>query len=85
MGNHHLIYLKEGGSVWGKGSNYLGQLGQASLSNYPDPVEIVSDGAVDVATGSNYSMILMQNGKILTFGENWDGQLGTGENLAFQT
>ena len=51
VGNHHLIYLKEGGSVWGKGSNSVGQLGQASRSNYSDPVEIVSDGAVDVATG----------------------------------
>ena len=68
----------EGGSVWGKGSNLSGQLGQASAEDYSDPVEIVSDGVVDVTTGYYSSMILMQDGKILTFGENWHGQLGKG-------
>ena len=63
----------------------MGQLGQASSSIYSDPVEIVSNGAVDVATGSFSSMILMQDGKILSFGENRKGELGTGEPLIYQT
>ena len=29
VGYHHLIYIMEDGSVWGRGSNQSGQLGQA--------------------------------------------------------
>ena len=70
VGSWHLIYLKNDGSVWGRGSNKDGRLGQSTSSSYSDPVQIVSSGAIDVGVGAENSMILMEDGKILTFGRN---------------
>ena len=85
VGYWHLIYLKNDGSVWGRGNNGHGRLGQPSGTSFSDPVQIVSSGAIDVGVGSENSMILMEDGKILTFGRNQYGQLGTGEPLLHQT
>jgi alpha-tubulin suppressor-like RCC1 family protein len=57
VGYWYLIYLKDDGSVWGRGDNYHRQLGQSGGSHYSDPVQIVSSGAVDVAAGAEFSMI----------------------------
>ena len=60
-------------------------LGKPSGTLFYDPVQIVSSGAIDVGVGTEHSMILMEDGKILTFGRNQYGQLGTGEPLLHQT
>ena len=57
-----------------------GRLGQSTSSSYSDPVQIVSSGAIDVGAGAEHSIILMEDGKILTFGRNNHGQLGTGKH-----
>ncbi|KAE8899052.1 hypothetical protein PF002_g27092 [Phytophthora fragariae] len=83
-GDHHTIALT-GSGVYAWGSNIYGQLGLGGQSSSSDPytlepalVSLPADctPAVDVACGDTHSIILSVAGQILTFGCNWEGQLG---------
>jgi alpha-tubulin suppressor-like RCC1 family protein len=77
-GRLHSLVLKEDGTVWAFGLNDSGQLGNGSLVEYsPVPVQ-VSDlmGIRAVAAGSNFSLALRKDGKVLAWGSNSKGQLG---------
>lgn len=80
-GNRHTLVLTEEG-VYGWGSNVNGQLGVAKeelLVTDGKPVLVFrSDKVKKVSAGNNFSAILMQDGTVLTCGENAKGQLGVG-------
>lgn len=80
-GNRHTLVLTEKG-VYGWGSNVNGQLGVAKeelLVTDGKPVLVFrSDKVKKVSAGNNFSAILMNDGTVLTCGENAKGQLGVG-------
>lgn len=61
----YTLFVKNDGSLWGMGSNSVGQLGFSS-SGYSDkrllPVEIESSEVVSVSVGRNYSVYLKSDG-----------------------
>ncbi len=80
-GNRHTLVLTDEG-VYGWGSNVNGQLGVSKeelLVTDGKPVLVYrSDKVRKVGAGNNFSAILMQDGTVLTCGENAKGQLGIG-------
>jgi alpha-tubulin suppressor-like RCC1 family protein len=80
-GCDHNLALKENGTVWAWGDNYYGQLGNGSSEDSSNvPVKVISLGttANAVAAGKNFSLALMSNGKVKSWGYNAEGQLGDG-------
>ena len=71
------------GKVYGAGSNYFGQLGDGTTTDRSTPVAMgVIDGtnikALQVQTGYGTTIILTDNHKVYTVGNNGNGQLGDG-------
>jgi alpha-tubulin suppressor-like RCC1 family protein len=85
VGDNHLIYLDLNGTLWGRGKNENGELGQPAGNEYKDPVAIISGGVSDLVAGSYFSAVLLEDGRILTFGNNEFGQLGTGDLIWTRT
>lgn len=81
-GNRHTLVLTDEG-VYGWGSNVNGQLGVSKeqlLATSGKPVLIYpSDQVKKICAGNNFSAILLENGIVLTCGDNAKGQLGIGE------
>ncbi|GMF39593.1 unnamed protein product [Phytophthora lilii] len=83
-GAHHVLALTSSG-LYAWGSNLNGQLGLGSHCSpadpntvEPAPVCLRADctPVLDVACGDTHSIVLSASGQILTFGCNWEGQLG---------
>ena len=79
-------------AAWG--DNFFGQLGNGVPLPYPDdsrstmPVEVSNlDGAElkAIAGGANHSLALKNDGTVLAWGLNQDGQLGDGTNTDSST
>ena len=85
LGDNHLIYLDHNGTLWGRGSNKNGRLGQTTEKDFRDPVEIISGGVTDLVAGSSFSAVLLEDERILTFGKNEFGQMGTGDLIWTRT
>ena len=71
------------GKVYGAGSNYFGQLGDGTTTQRSTPVAMgVIDGstikALQVESGYGTTIVLADNHKIYTVGNNGNGQLGDG-------
>lgn len=77
-GNYHSVALTDNGSVytWGGGSN--GELGQGSVNTSQfTPLLLAGTGLVKkVSGGQNHTLLLKEDGTVLAFGLNDDGQLG---------
>ena len=83
-GYNHFVALKNNGVVYTWGYNGYGQLGNGNTVNQLEPVEcldsngsVITD-AVDVAAGSNHTLILRKDGTVWVSGYNSNGQLGDG-------
>jgi alpha-tubulin suppressor-like RCC1 family protein len=71
------------GKVYGAGSNSYGQLGNGNTTNQSTPVPmLVIDGvnirAKQVQSGGGTTVVVTEDGKIYTVGNNSNGQLGDG-------
>jgi len=82
-GCNHNLALKENGTVWAWGNNEVGELGNGTsgpgaYSSVPVKVANISTGARSIAAGSDFSLALMQDGTVKSWGSNSDGQLGNG-------
>lgn len=42
-------------------------------------------GVVAIAAGAQHSLALLSDGEVTAWGENWDGQLGTGNTISTDT
>ena len=81
-GDIHNLALKSDGTVWAWGYNAYGQLGDGTTVNRLNPVLLTDPngdavrGIVAIAAGSNYSLALTADGKMLAWGYNGYGTLG---------
>ena len=80
-GSYHSLALLSDGSVWAWGNNESGQLGNGDPTgddrDTPGPVQNLT-GVVAIAAGRLHSMALTSDGKVWAWGDNADGELGTG-------
>lgn len=85
-GGTHTLALTANGMVWAWGNDTYGQVGDGP-STFPDinklsPVHVAGiTGAVKaLAAGQAHSLALLQDGSIMAWGVNGNGQLGIGNN-----
>ncbi|KAJ1511954.1 hypothetical protein HMI55_006414 [Coelomomyces lativittatus] len=83
-GSFHSLCIDDLGEVWTFGLNNFGQCGvdpQTVHSFYtPHSISLPNGIAKDVAAGMHHSFILLEDGDVLCFGKNEDGQLGLGDD-----
>jgi alpha-tubulin suppressor-like RCC1 family protein len=77
------LFLKNDGSLWAMGWNYLGQLGDGTYGTaYPfatnQPEQIVASNVTAIAAGYAHSLFLKSDGSLWAMGENDFGELGDG-------
>jgi len=82
--NRHTIVLMQDGTVYSCGANSYGQLGNGTTSYSTTTLTAMTmptGTAVAVACGSNYTIVLMQDGTVYGCGYNGDGQLGLNNTI----
>ncbi|MDR6999281.1 HYR domain-containing protein [Neobacillus niacini] len=87
-GGHSLALLDEGTvRSWGENSN--GELGDGSTTDRSIPVQVVGTGGsgflnnvIAIAAGEFHNLALLNDGTVLTWGNNEYGQLGDGTNTS---
>lgn len=88
-GGYHSVALMESGAVyaWGLGSD--GQIGNGSNNEHNMPQDITaqfgSEVVKQVAASWYHSLALTESGKVFAWGLNKSGQLGTGNNMNYNT
>jgi alpha-tubulin suppressor-like RCC1 family protein len=89
-GTEHSMILLNTGKVLSFGKNFSGQLGNGtsgSVNNTNKPIAVstttdyTGSNAIAIASGGSHSMILLNSGKVLSFGWNSSGQLGDGSTI----
>lgn len=83
-GAFHSVALSEDGEVFSWGRDHMGQLGLAPLSgtskvrlDHKKPEEVVlPTKATKISTFCNHTMVLLDTGVLLSFGDDTHGQLG---------
>jgi alpha-tubulin suppressor-like RCC1 family protein len=77
---YHNAAIKSDGTLWTWGFNNTGQLGLNNTSNYSSPVTVTNTGSnwKHIACGYYTSFGISTNGRLWTWGYNFNGQLGTG-------
>ncbi len=80
-GDYHGLALLADGTVRAFGRNDAHELGQPGdapkLSNVPLAVPLLQD-VVAIAAGARHSLALLVDGRVVAWGDNTQGQLGTG-------
>ena len=76
----HNLALMSNGQVWPWGANTFGQLGDGTTINRSLPVQVqdLPGDVTALAAGMDYSVALLADGTVLTWGGNTNGQLGDG-------
>jgi YD repeat-containing protein len=79
-GRNHALALRADGTVWAWGTNDFGQLGRpTNLTVSPYPVRVPNvTNAIGVAAGTNHSLAVLADGRVLAWGQGDQGQLGNG-------
>lgn len=80
------LALKDDGSVVSWGANGAGQLGDNSTTNRPAPVAVATlgtgSGVKAISAGRDHVLALKDDGSVLSWGGNGNGQLGTNDTMA---
>ena len=76
--------IQQGGTVYVWGANSAGQLalGHNNVVSTPQAISSVSNAAAAVA-GAEHLVILGNDASVMASGANFSGQLGTGDNTAY--
>ena len=86
-GDQHTIVLLDDGTVYGCGTNNIGQLGIGNR-NTPKktlvPMELSGKKVVNIACGYDYTIVLLDDKTVYGCGYNEDGQLGNGNTITPQ-
>jgi alpha-tubulin suppressor-like RCC1 family protein len=83
-GSQDSVALDSSGNVWDWGLNNWGQLGDGNTSNSAVPVEVsLPSPAIEIFAGGDsihngQEIALLDNGQVWTWGDDADGQLGSG-------
>ena len=73
------LFLKNDGTAWASGANYIGQLGDGTTTAKSSPVKITSiTGVRAVAAGFDHSVFIKNDGTAYTCGINVCGELADG-------
>ncbi len=81
---NHLLAIKTDGTAWAGGFNFSGELNDGSTTSKPYAVQVYGldgsflGGVIDVSAGEYHSLALLSTGKVISWGDNAEGQLGTG-------
>ncbi len=81
-GVYHSLALVDGGEVYSFGKGKEGQLGHGDQNQQwlPKLIAALQDKrAVQVSDGSRHSLVLLEDGKVHSFGLGANGQLGHGD------
>ncbi|XP_075679400.1 RCC1 and BTB domain-containing protein 2-like [Dermatophagoides pteronyssinus] len=78
-GQHHLLLLRQDGTVFALGDNEFGQLTGNSESSYDTVVNTGLNNVKIIACGEGHSLALTNTNEIYSWGRNEDGQLGLGD------
>eukprot|EP01116_Phalansterium_solitarium_P019257 TRINITY_DN5320_c0_g3_i1.p1 TRINITY_DN5320_c0_g3~~TRINITY_DN5320_c0_g3_i1.p1 ORF type:complete len:463 (-),score=215.22 TRINITY_DN5320_c0_g3_i1:406-1794(-) len=88
-GAEHSLLLTDSGDVYAFGRGNYGQLGFENIASTNNTPQVVSalkgKRAIQIATHSEHSLVLMDNGEVYAFGYGASGQLGLGEKAVFKT
>jgi alpha-tubulin suppressor-like RCC1 family protein len=89
-GDSHTIVLMSDGSIYGCGNHHYGQLGTGNTTygntNTLRLINPISGKTpIQVACGTYHTTVLMSDGSIYGCGDNYDGELGTGDTLNTNT
>ena len=73
------------GTVYGTGDNYDGQLGTGSTSGSQTTLTLITSipeekTPLAISCGKYHSIVLMNDGSVYGTGENYNGELGTGDD-----
>jgi alpha-tubulin suppressor-like RCC1 family protein len=88
-GQEHSLAIRGDGTVWAWGDNAWGELGNsdASSSFNLTPLQVQSpsmngalSGVVRIAAGNDHSLAVKEDGTVLGWGKNANGELGDGTN-----
>ena len=81
-GYYHTLAIKTNLTLWVWGANESGQLGLGDTDqDRYSPVQVGTESVwIMVIGGSNHSIALKTNNTLLSWGGNWDGQLGLGDS-----
>jgi len=85
-GKTHTLFLTSGGEVWATGSNKFGELGFGKTCDSEDkPKQITALGSkvVDIGAGEEFSMLVLDDGSVYSFGHPETGTLGHGTDGKF--
>ena len=78
-GFNHTVVLKNDGTLWAWGDNYLGQLGDGTIIDKNVPTRIGSGTTWSaVAAGGDHTVALKSDGTLWTWGDNDYGAVGDG-------
>ena len=83
-GGYHCLAIKGDGTVWAWGWNNKGQLGDGTNTKSTIPVQVSAltlTNIIAIAGGGEHSLALANNGQVLAWGRNGNGQLGDGTNI----
>ncbi len=70
-GSYHSLALKQDGTVWAWGVNYLGQLGDATLQDHSTPMQVQGiDQVVSIYANWDSSVALRQDGTVWLWGSD---------------
>jgi alpha-tubulin suppressor-like RCC1 family protein len=79
-GERHSLAADSRGDVWAWGTNEYGRLGQGDDSTLEDskvPIKVLQlTNIKDVRAGREHSLALTRDGKVMSWGANYSGQLG---------
>lgn len=67
-----------GKTIWSRGVNMSGQLGQGNTTFYPNPVTVGSNNNWVAVSAGAHALAINTDGEIYGWGTNSNGQLGTG-------
>ena len=88
---HHALLLAGDGTVFGCGANEFGELGTGADGAGEEMVKsprlvvlpsLAKNAVVQVACGLHHSVCLLENGNVVSFGQNEYGQLGVSRKKA---
>jgi alpha-tubulin suppressor-like RCC1 family protein len=87
-GDAHSLAIGSDSKLYAWGRNDYGQLGDGTMTESDTPVVVsLPNGAtaMTIAAGSNYSLAIGSDGKLYSWGNNAEGQLGNGTMVASST
>jgi alpha-tubulin suppressor-like RCC1 family protein len=76
-GKDHAMVVRSDGTLWARGYNGNGKLGDGTSTGRPSPIQVGS-GYRAVSAGHFHTVAIKQDGSLWAWGNNSSGQLGDG-------